>query len=191
LSVFLGKNSLFAHRIFPGYPSAFALALVLPFAKRKNKLSIIIAAICFLSALISLSRGVWIILLIFSILILRNTSFKKKALALSFATIFIGVLLSRTPLDDIITSRIYSKASNIERLGMANMALKAFAENPVTGIGSMNFPSYFIANTNRFMIRSDRPELLEPHNVFLQIAAEEGVFALFSFGVLIFIIQIR
>ena len=188
LNIFLSKNSLFAERIFPGYPSAFALALILPFAKRKNKLSIIVTVICFLSALISLSRGVWIILLIFSILILRNMSFKKKVFALSFATVFIGVLLWHTPLDDIIGSRIYSKASNIERLGMANMALKAFAENPVTGIGSLNFPNYFISNANRSMIRSEQPELLEPHNVFLQIAAEEGVFALFSFGVLLFII---
>jgi len=188
LNIFLSKNSLFADRIFPGYPSAFALALILPFAKRKNKLSIIVTLFCFLSALISLSRGVWIILLIFSILILRNTSFKKKVFALSFATVFIGVLVWRTPLDDIIEARIHSKASNIERLGMANIALRAFVENPITGIGSLNFPDYFMSNANRSMIRSEQPELLEPHNVFLQIAAEEGVFALFSFGVLIFII---
>ena len=93
LNIFLSQNSFFADRIFPGYPAAFALALILPFAKRKNKLSITITVICFLSALISLSRGVWIILLIFSILILRNTSFKKKVFALSLATVFIGVLL--------------------------------------------------------------------------------------------------
>ena len=188
LSIFLNKNSLFADRIFPGYPSAFALALILPFAKRKNKLCIIITVICFLSALVSLSRGVWLILLIFSILILKNMSFKKKALALSFTIVFIGLLIWHTPLLDTIEARIHSKASNIERLGMVNIALKAFVENPVTGIGSLNFPDYFMSNASRFMIRSEQPELLEPHNVFLQIAAEEGVFALLAFGALIFTI---
>jgi len=186
--IFFNQGSLFEIRIFPAYPSAFALALILPFVRVKNKSAIFISVICFLCAILSQSRGVWIVLLIFSIIIFRKMSFRKKAWALSIATVFVGWLIWHTPITDIIESRIQSKASNIERLGMANMALKAFAENPITGIGSLNFPNYFISNANRFFIRADQPELLEPHNVFLQIAAEEGVFALFFFGVLQFII---
>lgn len=186
--IFFNQQSLFENRISPAYPSALALALILPFVKVKNKSAIIVSVICFLGALLSQSRGVWIILLIFSILIFRNMSFRSKVWALSISTVFVGWLILNTPITDIIESRIQSKASNIERLGMASIAWKAFEENPFTGIGSLNFPDYFISNANRHVIRSEKPELLEPHNVFLQIAAEEGIFALFAFGLLLFII---
>jgi len=188
LNILFKQSSLFSYRIFPAYSSAIALALIMSFTKKKNKTAIILSVICFLSAVLSQSRATWLILLIFAFFIYRHMSFKKKMWAISFAAILVSLLIWRTPLVDIVELRIYSKASNTARWGMINMALKAFAENPFTGIGSLNFPAYLLSNADRSIITADVPELIVPHNVFLQIAAEEGVFALFSFGVLLFII---
>ncbi len=189
INIFLKKYGLFDHRIFPSYSAAIALALLLPFAGLKSKIPVIFSVLCFFSAFLSLSRGVWLILLIFIVLILKDFFLKKKKLTICLAFIFGVVTFLFTPIGDLFEFRMEgTKASNIERIGMAKLAIQAFKESPVTGIGSLNFPNYFMSNADRSMIRSEQPELLEPHNVFLQIAAEEGVFALFSFGVLIFII---
>jgi O-antigen ligase len=95
---------------------------------------------------------------------------------------------SKVPILEIIERRIGSAPSNNERLEMARIAVQAFAEYPLTGIGSLNFPAYLIENANRRVIIAAEPEKLEPHNVFLQIAAEEGIFAFVSFLSMIFIL---
>jgi len=173
--------NFFNYGALPGYPSVIALGLLLPFLNRKNKVIILSSVVLFLIALFSLVRGVWLTLIIYFIFIFKELPLNKKIKFGALSTIVFVFLLSYTPLGSKVAYRLSERVSNIERLGMANIALKAFSENPLTGVGSLNFPNYLLANTDRSIIFSDEPEKLEPHNVFLQVAAEEGVFALIVF----------
>ena len=187
-SIFLNKHFIFQDRLFPDYPSAIALGLMIPFAQKKFKLAIFLSLMCFLVAFFSLTRGVWIVLFFYFIMLLKDLPKRKKLLSYGLAMIFVSIIMWSTPMGEILKGRITSKASNTERFGMAVVALQAFSENPINGVGTLNFPNYLMANDDASIIRSKEPELLQPHNVFLQIAAEEGILGLSTFIVIIFIL---
>ncbi|MBN2013010.1 O-antigen ligase family protein [candidate division KSB1 bacterium] len=188
LNVIKNPGSLIVGRILSDYPAVYGLALLIPFIKFKKNVTIVFAAIFFLSALFSMTRGVWVVLIIYSILLFIKTSFQKRLFIFSFFLILSLLLIKFTPIIEVIQLRINTKSSNSERMGMAEVALKAFSEKPFTGIGSLNFPIYLQQNADHTTIYSTEPEKLEPHNVLLQVAAEEGVFALLTFSLMIIIL---
>ena len=188
VSIFLNKHFVFQVRVLPDYPSAIALGLMIPFAQKKFKLAIFLSLMCILVAFFSLTRGVWVVLFFYLIILLKDLPKRKKLLSYGLATIFVSIILWSTPMGEILKGRITSKASNTERFGLAVVALQAFSDNPINGVGTLNFPYYLMANADASIILSKEPEKLEPHNVFLQIAAEEGILGLSTFLVIIFIL---
>ncbi|RKY88822.1 hypothetical protein DRQ15_09590, partial [candidate division KSB1 bacterium] len=56
-----------------------------------------------------------------------------------------------------------------------------FLSSPIIGIGALNFSSYLITFGHTEFIRSKIVETLSPHNFFLQVAAEEGLFGFIAF----------
>ena len=188
VSIFLNNHFVFQDRLLPDYPSAIALGLIIPFARKKFKLAIFLSLICFLVAFFSLTRGVWVVLFFYLIMLLKDLPKRKKLLSYGLAMVSVSIILWSTPMGEIIKGRLTSKASNTERFGMAVVALQAFSENPINGVGTLNFPDYLMANADASIILSKEPEKLEPHNVFLQIAAEEGILGLSTFLVIIFIL---
>ena len=188
-NILINQNTFFEYRVFPGFPSAVALALILPFSKLGNKTAIILSIICFFSALLSLSRGVWLILFLYMIFFFKDFFLKRKIITCGLGVISLSFLLNFTPFGALIKYRLEStEASQIARIGMAKVAFNAFLQNPITGIGSLNFPEYLMSHAERYIITADNPQLVEPHNMFLQVAAEEGVFALLAFIAVLYVI---
>lgn len=188
--IIIGKKSAFDYRIFPGYEAVFSLSLLLPFTNRKKILAIFIILICFLSIFLSLSRGAWIASLLCIFLFLRGTKLKYKLAVISGAILIVLALLSITQINELVKLKLYSaflseSASNIERLVMIKVAIKAFLNNPITGIGGLNFPAFLITSGYTNILHSANVWRLSPHNYFLQIATEEGILGLVAFTTMI------
>lgn len=178
----LGQSSLLDYRIFPGFPSVIALGLILPFIRSKQKLlPLVVSLLLLVAAVLSLSRGVWVILFVYGLLLIKKSQPKVRLLIVGTLSVLALGIFFYTPIGTLIELRLQStQASSTERLGMAKLALDAFQSHPLTGVGSLNFPAYLMANAGRNVIRSDNPEKLQPHNLFLQTAAEEGVLGLLT-----------
>ncbi|MBD3340848.1 MAG: hypothetical protein GF353_17195 [Candidatus Lokiarchaeota archaeon] len=176
-----GDLSIFAYRIFPGYDSLFCYALVLPWAFTKKKLPKVIMIIALLSAILSLSRGVWIGLLVVTISYLK---FSNKKIPIKFILLILVILIINVlvfgQLNELLTYRMselfsISHISNVERVVMLKYALLGFSSSPVWGIGALNFSNYIISEGHTRGIVADDIAVLEPHNFFIQTLSEEGI----------------
>ncbi len=179
--VISGDLSIFAYRIFPGYDSLFCYALVLPWTFTKRKLPKVIMIIALLSAILSLSRGVWIGLLVVTISYLKfsNRKIPIKFILLILVILIINVLVFGQ-LNELLTYRMselfsFSHISNVERAVMLKYALLGFFSSPIWGIGALNFSNYIISEGHTRGIVADDIAVLEPHNFFIQTLSEEGI----------------
>jgi O-antigen ligase len=127
---------------------------------------------------LSLSRGVWLGLLALGTYWLYLQGAKRLIL---FGIIIVAALLA-------IQAGIYPElwetalgrftlesSSNTERVGLALVAWDAFVHHPAAGIGAENFARYLLRNGVPSFVSSIHPEILSPHNFFLQILAENGL----------------
>ena len=185
----LGILEIKSYRIFPGYEAAFALALILPFINRISKSQMILILICIISALFSLSRGAWIA----TVLILINSIklYDKSTKIILIAVLIFTLLLSFAvePLKSYIFMKLSTilssdDASNIERAQLLGLAWKAFLSSPLFGIGALNLYDFMLRHGFEGIIIEEL-EVISVHNTFLQIAAEEGLFGLFAFILMI------
>jgi O-antigen ligase len=80
-------------------------------------------------------------------------------------------------MDSITNADTDRTGSRAARIRLIEQAVTVFSDNPITGIGAGQFVNY------------DGPEALErnraTHNVWLQVAAELGLFGLFAFAYLV------
>ncbi|MCA9924243.1 MAG: O-antigen ligase family protein [Anaerolineales bacterium] len=60
-----------------------------------------------------------------------------------------------------------------------------FREHPIMGVGWANYPEYYQQYSRQIGV-DDRTVQRGAHNLYLQIAAEQGLVGLFTFGVLVF-----
>ncbi len=60
-----------------------------------------------------------------------------------------------------------------------------FRDHPIMGVGLANYPEYYQQYSRQLGV-DDRSVQRGAHNLYLQIAAEQGLIGLFTFGVLIF-----
>ncbi len=82
-----------------------------------------------------------------------------------------------TRLDSIVNADEDATGSRAARIRLINQALGVFADNPVIGIGAGQFQNYNAPGTiERWRVT---------HNVWLQVAAELGVFGLAAFAFLV------
>ncbi len=190
IGILSGERSILTFRVFPSYESAFAFALILPCWSEKKNWSIGFLLTSLIAVLLSLSRGAWLAttaVFVHSFFYLQRRL--KRRLVIGTAII----ILTGCFIPDIrelfnfrfetISSDI--DASNVERLALYRIAWHAFSEHPIFGVGALNFPHFFIREGLLEGISAEKIDLLQPHNTFLQIAAEEGLFGLFFFCLLI------
>jgi O-antigen ligase len=101
-----------------------------------------------------------------------------------FAIIFAGLLtLPAMPqsfwdrMGTIADAEAEQTGSRAQRLQLFTQGIQVFANNPLTGVGAGQFQNY------------DGPEMIErwrvTHNVWLQVAADLGLFGLFAFAFLV------
>jgi len=190
ISVLFGRQSLFDYRIFPGHEATFALALLIPFVNHKHSnLVWITVGILVLSSILSLSRGAWLSLLIIFYFSYRFLNKEKRRILLVFSLLAIILVLaipsSRAFIAIKICSMFAESSSNVERMSFIKTALIAFWRNPIVGIGAMNFPEFVIREGRLEGIVAENISIVPPHNTFIQIAAEEGLFGLIPFMLLI------
>jgi hypothetical protein len=81
-------------------------------------------------------------------------------------------------MDSITNAETDPTGSRAARIRLIEQAVTVFSDNPITGIGAGQFVNY------------DGPDALErnraTHDVWLQVAAELGIFGLFTFAFLVF-----
>ena len=186
LIIFRGQFSAHNYRLPGGYESVFALALLAPFMK-KNRKVIIISISCVLVVLLSFSRGAWIAVLPI-IFYLGSEAMKKHKKMIIFLPIIIAFIfyISSETFRQILSWRFITafdsgSASNIERWGMAKIALSAFSSSPLFGIGALNYSSYLVEYADPGIIRSEVVATLTPHNFFLEILSELGLIGFCAF----------
>ncbi|NOZ62197.1 MAG: O-antigen ligase family protein [Calditrichaeota bacterium] len=196
--VFSSKLVLFQDRILPGYDSLYAFCLILPFWQRNEKfITRLLTIFLLLCAFLSLSRGVW--LGIFLIFLAYQKIYNNKKLVLKLSAIFviIGVvgLLLIEPLQQFVLKRVeeiltLKNVSNVERISLINYALLGFSSSPLWGIGALNFPSYLAKHgLTRGLVAKDL-SVLAPHNLFLQILTEQGIFGFVIICLIFFFLYI-
>lgn len=186
---FTGILVIKSYRLIPGYESAFAFALVLPFIGEKSKYFLIVAFLCFGSALFSLSRGAWLASGFVSLYTFCFLNKNSKKLFIVLALLLLIISFSTEPLRSFIftkSSTIFATedASNVERTSLIILAWEAFSSSPIFGIGALNLFGY-MQRIGFNGIAVGELEVVSVHNTFLQIAAEEGLFGLIAFVLMV------
>jgi hypothetical protein len=192
IQVLLGNISLLSYRIFPSYQSILTYALLLPICLKKNRWSIwLLLFLTIVSVLLSLSRGSYLSAIIVTILtFFRFQEEKKKIAALLLVTSGTFLFLFFSNFRHLFArwTLFFSMdlGSNRERLSLLLIGIQTFLEHPFLGVGSLNFPDYIVRTGIPFGFMIERFKIANPHNTFVQVAAEEGVFALVIFCALIY-----
>jgi O-antigen ligase len=128
------------------------------------------------------SRSGFLGLIAMGCVVLYYTSRTKPGLV--FAVVFATVIaLPAMPqsfwdrMDSIMNAEEDQTGSRAARIRLLDQGMQVFLDNPITGIGAGQFPNY------------NGPGIVErwrvTHNVWLQVAAELGIFGVFAFGFLV------
>jgi len=165
------------------YDALFALCLIIPFIKRRSLSFLLLGIFLTIMVFLSFSRGAWLALAALTFyLALHFYKQNKRLTIISIAAMILFVVaISSDYLTALVNWRWHSSfdpemASNIERAGMIRIALKAFLSNPLFGIGALNFSTYLLNTGDLYILRSEVLETLTPHNFFLEILCELGLF---------------
>lgn len=194
-SAIVNLNFFSGYRVFPGYPSVFTLSLLLPFAKKYFFIGFV-CIFLIITNILSITRGAWVAGLVvlgyYAWFHLKGD--KKNVLRLAgIILIVILVVISIPAVKNNISKRIinphlFFSASDYMRSGMIALCIDIFKENPIMGIGSGNFGTYAVENPYFYLGGYlDISENKAPHNFFLQLLAENGIFGFIAM-VMIFLI---
>lgn len=149
-----------------------------PIGKRWRTTTLIVAPLCQLGAVLSLTRSVWLGLAVTLLwLVLVDRAFRAQMLPGLLIFLLLGgtAFAASTEFRDLLLERGSDSRSVYDRQNTDVAALRAMKEHPVLGIGWTQFihetpryvrqsPDYPLANTN-----------IEIHNVVLSRAAELGI----------------
>jgi O-antigen ligase len=187
ISIALGIESIEQYRVFSGYEPLFALILLIPFIFEKGLVYKCFAFLCLIALIFSLSRGAWIAALPAFFYILFRIYQRNRLLALMLPVGAIFLVLTIFP---SLLKLVYWKlaagmdlnsASNVERIGLLKISWDAFKSSPVFGIGALNFSGYILSSGMMGSIKTTVVSTLTPHNFFLQLLAEEGLYGFLAF----------
>lgn len=163
------------HRLGRTATYVFLVALVnlIHYKNRLFKiLSLLIMSLGLYQAILSGHRMAIVVILLLTFYILRNN--KKVILIFVFSIgIFSTYLISISPELQFLLKRFIllpETNGSTERIMFYKAAIHLIMENPIFGVGFGNFP-----------IASGLINYRHPHNIFLEIWVEVGVFALFIF----------
>ncbi len=196
--IFTSQVALFQDRILPGYDSLYAFCLILPFWQKDEKLTVrFLTVFLLICAFLSLSRGVW--LGIFLVFWAHRKFYGTKMFVVKLSAIFLLIvvvaLLLVEPLQQFVLRRweeilTLKNVSNVERISLINYALLGFSSSPLWGIGALNFPTFLATNgLTRGLVAKDL-SVLAPHNLFLQILTEQGIFGFIIISLIFFFLYI-
>ncbi|HNW59348.1 MAG TPA: O-antigen ligase family protein [bacterium] len=178
-----GRLVEYGFRLPGGYDSLFALSMVIPFIKKKSGKFILIGLLVIAVIFFSFSRGAWLGL---ALLLAYMTKYfygrNKKKTIISIVLILVAILAIKS--ESIIelvdwrlsTSFDSGNASNIERSGLIRVAFNAFLSSPIFGIGALNYSTYLVNTSDLYIMRAEILETMTPHNFFLEILSELGLF---------------
>jgi O-antigen ligase len=152
-------------------------------------------AVCGLSIVFTFSRGGAIALAIVLVCLLFYRRPKPAEIFL-MALLIVGML---AVLPDSYTSRLNTigqiatgktdvreEASFRGRLSELLVAWQMFMDHPILGVGVGNYPNYYQSYSRQIGL-DPRTENREPHNLFMEVAAETGLVGLIVFiGILYF-----
>lgn len=155
-------------------------------------------AVCGLSIIFTFSRGGAVALgvVLICLLIYR----RLRPLELILIALLIIAMAAFLPeqynarlnaMTQIVTGQtdVREEASLRGRLSELSVAWKMFSQHPLIGVGVGNYPQYYQSYSRQIGL-DPRTENREPHNLFLEVAAETGIIGLFVFFmVLIFSFQ--
>lgn len=175
-----GKTYLRATSVFPDpHMFSFYLGLVIPFSaglywENKNKMALFSFGLLLLADLFTFSRGGYGGLLVGFLVTLfifwKKLESKTRVASIVAIIMVIGLMLFSNP----ISERFYSsfsarEGSNQGRMAMWQKAAEVARDNPVLGVGIGNYPLE-VKPTAIYR------EPIYAHNVYLDIAAESGIF---------------
>ncbi len=194
----IGHKNLVSSLLFLAFPFLINGLFI---SKNWKKASILILIILLLLIWFLQTRTV-LIGLIISIIILAvlvgfkyqkvKSSFSIKSI-LFFSIISIFILSIITLLNKEKFTRLFNVDSVIERFSMWKNTIEIIKDNFYTGVGAGNWQVYFPKNgLDNFpdqAVRNGMTTFQRPHNDFLWILSEEGIFG-FLVYVLIFVITI-
>jgi len=192
----MNLNFFSGYRVFPGYPSVFSLSLLLPFAK-KNILIGFVCIFLIIANILSITRGAWVaVLVVLGYYIWFHIKSDKKNIlrVVGIILIVIIVVISIPAVKNNIAKRLinpnlFFSASDYSRSGMFSLCVDIIKKNPVIGIGSGNFAIYAAENPYFYLGKYlEIPENMAPHNFFLQIFAENGIFGFIAMAMIFLIL---
>ena len=149
-----------------------------------NKFLYIVLFVMLLAELLTFSRGGYIgmIMGIGALIILSwkyLSIFKKSTIGLLFSIFLVVVLFTNQSIvNRFVSSFNFSEGSNVERIKNWQQGWEVFSDNILTGVGIGNYSIYLYPT-----IEYRTP--VYAHNLYLDIGAEMGIFALFIWLLLI------
>ncbi len=185
------------HQQYAFYTSfAAALAFGLLSAEtnsRRRILYILTLSFLVIGSLLGQERAPWLSFLIAGVAVVWYAGRKRKGLFLSFGvTVLAAIVLVATipQLREMTVSRLeeaqtdtYGQNSLLSRMLVWGIAFKLFTEHPILGIGPKGFPTVIphYASSDDLM----GVEATDPHNIWLGMAAEQGVVGLVTYIVFV------
>ncbi|MGQ9558980.1 MAG: O-antigen ligase family protein [Candidatus Oleimicrobiaceae bacterium] len=196
--VIAGRIPLLGYRVFPGPEALFALVLAFPFVGAGSRWTKVLTGLCLLSAILSMSRVVWLALLLFLLLARAYHFLPSKNLRLLLCTaggILLVLYVANRTLLLYRWSELFAPGhvSNVVRWMLLRSALDMFLRHPLVGVGSANFLLNVRQQGPSLAVFLPDKNLLEPHNAFLRVLAEEGAigFCFFSLSLVATILLVR
>lgn len=158
-------------------PIVFSLLFYVP--KRSEKILLTFSLITMIICLIfTRSRSGWLALVgAMSFLVIIK---KEKRLAIGLTLVIIVVVSFLIPSVNTRLRTVFDLIANKERISLAKSALQMIKDHPLTGIGVNTFLYIYPQYQSPEEGAPSKPQP-HAHNVFLQIGAEMGLFAIIIF----------
>jgi len=160
---------------------------------RRRVLYILTLSILVIGSLLGQERAPWLSFLVAGVAIVWYAGRERKRLFSWFGvTVLTGILLVVTvpQLREMTISRLeeaqtdtYAQNSLLSRLLVWGIAFKLFTEHPILGIGPKGFPTvvpHYASSEDLMGI-----EATDPHNIWLGMAAEQGIVGLVTYIVFV------
>ena len=176
-----GNHNALAQMMLIGMSSSLALASLIKFEAEK-RLSFLIAIFMGLVALLTFARSAWIALACMLIL-LGATIWRKSVKAHAMKLIALSILL--IPLAGYMVFFSLSnevRGSTDARVVLNGIALNAFEESPIVGIGAGTFTAR-VGSTYAYIVEFATAR--DSHGVFQKVLAETGSVGFIAFSLLI------
>ena len=200
ISVSFGHRNLYSQFLLLCMP--FLMMGIIKFKDRIRLYFIILSFLVILLIVLLLTKSVWISFtgavvqtILLGFFLIRYKKFKKYIIPVSvfFAAIIIStiIIIKLTSVETFVkqTDFIgnYKHGSSLERINLWKKSLQIFKEKPVLGVGQAGWKIYIPKYGTKEMHSGEgNIHFQRPHNDFIWILTENGIFALILYLIIIF-----